>query len=76
MKTLNTKLVLSALGIALMATPAFAQQTRAHHHHIVARQSGLNAFAMVPRAQGDGLAPAATGGGSIGYNENLRTDTW
>jgi hypothetical protein len=26
MKTLNTKLVLSALGIALLATPAFAQK--------------------------------------------------
>ena len=76
MKTLNSKLVLSALGIALMATPAFAHQPRAHHHHIAARQSGGNAFAMVPAAQGDGLAPEATGGGSIGYNENLHTDTW
>jgi hypothetical protein len=28
MKTLNTKLVLSALGIALLATPAFAQQSQ------------------------------------------------
>lgn len=27
MKTLNTKLVLSALGIALLATPAFAQRS-------------------------------------------------
>ena len=26
MKTLNTKLILSALGIALLATPAFAQK--------------------------------------------------
>ena len=37
-------------------------------------QSGLNAFAMVP---GPGAAfnsnsPAATGGGSLGYNEMLR----
>jgi uncharacterized protein YdeI (BOF family) len=28
MKALNTKLVLSALGIALLATPAFAQQSQ------------------------------------------------
>jgi len=31
MKSLNTKLVLSALGIAMLATPAFAQ--RPHHQH-------------------------------------------
>jgi hypothetical protein len=29
MKSINTKLVLSALGVALLATPAFAQ--RQHH---------------------------------------------
>ena len=29
MKSLNTKLVLSALGVALLATPAFAQKP--HH---------------------------------------------
>jgi hypothetical protein len=39
------------------------------------RQSGLHSFAMVP---GPGSAfdpdsPAATGGGSLGYNELLRT---
>jgi len=42
--------------------------------NIAAGQSGLNAFAMVP---GPGAAfnpnsPAATGGGSPGYNEMLR----
>jgi hypothetical protein len=42
-----------------------------------ARQSGLNAFAMAPAAEGgSAFSPAATGGGSVGYNENLRTDTW
>jgi hypothetical protein len=30
MASLNTKLILSALGIALLATPAFAQQARRH----------------------------------------------
>jgi hypothetical protein len=30
MKSLNTKLALSALGVALLATPAFAQKP--HHH--------------------------------------------
>jgi hypothetical protein len=40
----------------------------------VARQSGLNAFAMVSGAASGSDNPAATGGGSVGYNENLRTD--
>jgi hypothetical protein len=30
MNTLNTKLILSALGIALLATPAFAQKPDRH----------------------------------------------
>jgi hypothetical protein len=30
MKSLNTKLLLSALGIALLATPAFAQRPQRH----------------------------------------------
>jgi hypothetical protein len=30
MKSLNTKLLLSALGIALLATPAFAQRPERH----------------------------------------------
>ena len=38
-------------------------------------QVGLNAFAMVPAPSGRATSsddPAATGGGSVGYNENLR----
>jgi hypothetical protein len=37
MKSLNTKLLLSALGIALLATPAFAQRP---YQHTWASQSG------------------------------------
>ena len=37
------------------------------------RSSGLNAFAMVPQAQGQSQDdPALTGGGSSGYNELVR----
>lgn len=43
---------------------------------VAARQSGLDAFAMTPGGAGSDLSPAATGGGSIGYNENLRRDAW
>jgi hypothetical protein len=47
------------------------------HGSGAARRSGLNAFAMVPAAGGgSAFSPAATGGGSVGYNENLRADTW
>jgi hypothetical protein len=44
------------------------------HSTIAARQSGLNSFALVSGAQGGSLYdPAATGGGSVGYNnQNLR----
>jgi len=38
MKSLNTKLVLSALGIALLVTPAFAQR----HHWQPSRQGLYN----------------------------------
>jgi hypothetical protein len=46
-------------------------------HAVAPRQNGFNAFAMVPgSADGSALSPAATGGGSLGYNENLRRDQW
>ena len=39
------------------------------------RQSGLHSFAMAPghHAAFNSNSPAATGGGSLGYNELLRT---
>src|SRR5579864_279772 len=43
---------------------------------IAGRQSGLDAFAMVPgtaSAAGDSNSPAATGGGSEGYNQLVET---
>jgi hypothetical protein len=44
------------------------KRVRAAHHH-----NGLNSYAMEPRPQSDSSSdsPAATGGGSIGYNQNL-----
>jgi hypothetical protein len=39
MKLLNTKLILSALGIALLATPAFAQQPPRYHSHRAGAQT-------------------------------------
>ena len=66
---------LMATGLASgIATPAFA---RTHHvaaiHHSAA---GLNAYDMAPGGSWNSYSPAETGGGSVGYNENLRTDQW
>jgi hypothetical protein len=41
------------------------------------QSSGLRAYDMVPGPYGAGqYSPSANGGGSLGYNENLRTDQW
>jgi hypothetical protein len=49
-------------------------QATVPHEQAAVHQSSIDAFAMVPRVQA-GVAsedPSNTGGGSIGYNENLR----
>jgi len=42
----------------------------------VFHRRGLHAFARVPYAGFGSLNPGATGGGSIGYNQNMRNDQW
>jgi len=83
MKKLNPKLVLSALGIVAMLTgPAFAakshrqlsQQPQQQTTLDSARQQGVGIYNMVPSQ--DRYDPAATGGGSFGYNEMLHDDQW
>ena len=86
MRSLNTKLVLSALSILTMfASPAFAQEP--HHHRHTSLQvrdvgpvgpSGRAVYNMVitpnvPRITDD---PTETGSGSVGYNEMIRDDEW
>ena len=80
MRSLNTKLVLTALGILTMfASPAFTQEP--HHHRHASLQvrdigpvgpSGRNIYNMVINPLDD---PAKTGGGTVGYNELEREDT-
>jgi hypothetical protein len=43
------------------------------HSKVTARENGLHAFAMVPGGSSstDPNHPALTGGGSLGYNQNL-----
>jgi opacity protein-like surface antigen len=53
-----------------LGTPSRQNQQIAIH------RTGLNAFASVPRASTGVDDPAATGGGSSGYNEGLRTNEW
>jgi hypothetical protein len=69
----------AALMAVGMASPAFAHTYHAGHpalHRSADPRSGLRAFDMVPGGYGNSYSPAATGGGSLGYNENLRTDQW
>ena len=48
-------------------------QATVPHKHAAVRRSGIDALAMAPRLQGVASEdPASTGGGSIGYNANLR----
>lgn len=81
MKSLSTKLVLSAIAIvAMLASPAFAQKShrRVSQHQYVtsdpAPQSGRGIYNMVPDY--DRYSPGVTGGGSTGYNQMLHDDAW
>ncbi len=65
----------NVLGFNSVQTAPQAQRATARPTRLAARRSGVNAFAMVPGAAG-GTAydPAATGGGSVGYNQNIRNE--
>jgi hypothetical protein len=80
----KAKLALIVAVAALFASPALAQSFFGHHsigremrarhagaHHT--HQNGLNAHASEPSPQSDvdSNSPASTGGGSLGYNQNL-----
>lgn len=57
---------------------AFAQVpggvSTASYRHAASRRSGFYAYARVPAV--GSFNSQGTGGGSIGYNESLRTDQW
>ncbi len=86
MRSLKTKLVLSALGIVTMfASPACAQEPHYYHHrHASLQQSdpvrpserGIYNMMITPNIARSPDDPAETGGGSFGYNENLRKNDW
>jgi len=76
-----SKLILgTAIAAVSIASPALAahksKPISAHQNGYVTQSSqgsGARAFASVPRSVDD---PAVTGGGSIGYNQNLRLNQW
>jgi hypothetical protein len=78
----NVKKFLATLTVlTTLATPAFSQVlpsshkgTHSQNDKTALRQDALRAFAAAPGAGSiaDPNAPAATGGGSVGYNEMLR----
>ncbi len=78
-----TALSSSALAQSF-STSAGENGSAAHRVHVhgraSARRSGLHAFATTaPNVLSPALnpySPTLTGGGSAGYNQNLRTDTW
>lgn len=68
---------LELIGIAAIVAVGFASPAFAQRPPVSVYDSGADAFAMVP-AYGGGYVfnPPANGGGSFGYNQNLRRDEW
>jgi hypothetical protein len=83
MSTIFKIILGTAIAAASIASPALAQHASQKSHSTSVRHSGhvraashqsaLGAFASIPRSLDD---PAATGGGSIGYNASLRLNHW
>ena len=76
----NVSMVVLAIAAVSIASPALAahkgKPISAQQNGYVTQSSqgsGVRAFASVPRSVDD---PGVTGGGSIGYNQNLRLNQW
>jgi hypothetical protein len=66
------------IGIAAIVAVGFASPAFAQRLGVTMYDSGAEAFDMVPGYGGGAysFAPPANGGGSFGYNQNLRRDEW
>lgn len=83
MSTIFKIILGTAIAAVSIASPALAQYTSQKGHLASVRHSGhvrtashrsaLGSFASLPRSADD---PGVTGGGSIGYNANLRLNHW
>jgi hypothetical protein len=69
MKSLSTKLVLSALGVALLATPAFAAK-----HHPASYQGLQNSATSAPAVDVGTYPNGATRSGSVYSRESGAED--
>jgi hypothetical protein len=68
MKSLKTKLMLSAVGIALLATPALAQKP----HHQAARQQEMQSQdSYIGTYPNDGLVTGSAASRESGAEDNL-----
>jgi hypothetical protein len=69
---------LELIGIAAVVAVGFASPAFAQRPPVAVYDSGAAAFDMVPGGYGGGYVfnPPANGGGSFGYNQNLRRDEW
>ncbi|HEV2697094.1 MAG TPA: hypothetical protein VGU90_03810 [Terriglobales bacterium] len=81
MKSLNTKLVLSALSvIAMLNSHALAQTPHrqpSQQQMDPAPRSSRGIYNMVPTPYAASpYDPAAVGGGSFGYNQSLHDNNW
>ena len=62
----------NVLSFANQATESYAHaipEISTRHETVAKHRVGFDAFAMAPQGSDD---PTLTGGGSLGYNENLR----
>jgi hypothetical protein len=80
MANVSKMILCAAIAAVSIASPALAAHKGkpiSSHQNGYVKQSnqgrGVRAFASVPRAVDD---PAVTGGGSLGYNANLRLNHW
>ena len=66
------------IGIAAIVAVGFASPAFAQRPPVTVYDSGADAYAMVPGYGGGAYSfvPPANGGGSFGYNQNLRRDEW
>ncbi len=71
--SIKTKIALSA---AIVLSTAVTASAAAKHGKTTIRHGGPYAHASVPRspAYSDPNSPEATGGGSLGYNQNIYSD--
>jgi len=81
-------IIITTVAKMALISPAFAQsfdpeigtgnvlmlnnQATVPHKQAAVRRSGIDTLAIAPRGKQASEDPANTGGGSIGYNENLR----